>query len=200
MLAAQPRAISGDCILHLPQSFIFISSIRAEVAMGGDVATVRRILSDEFNLFRSMRLEALRAEPSSFASTLQDWQALSDEEWQSRMNDPVFVAFREDEPVGMMGLMRQRASKMTHRATLVMVYVREKMRGTGVATRLLNAVIDHAKDAGIVQLELAVNAENPAAIRFYKREKFSQIGIIPGGFMHEGREIDEIMMARRLAP
>jgi RimJ/RimL family protein N-acetyltransferase len=116
------------------------------------------------------------------------------------MNDPVFVAFREDEPVGMMGLMRQRASKMTHRTTLVMVYVREKMRGTGVATRLLNAVIDHAKDAGIVQLELAVNAENPAAIRFYQREKFSQIGIIPGGFMHEGREIDEIMMARRLAP
>ena len=167
--------------------------------MGGKVATVRHILAEEVDIFRSMRLEALGAEPASFASTLQDWQNLTDEEWRSRMNDPVFVAFRQDEPIGMMGLMRQRASKMAHRATLVMVYVRENARGSGVATRLLDTVIDHAKDDGIVQLELAVNAENPAAIRFYKREKFSEIGLIPGGFLHEGREIDEIMMARRLA-
>jgi RimJ/RimL family protein N-acetyltransferase len=47
-------------------------------------------------------------------------------------------------------------------------------------------------------LELAVSAENPAAIRFYLREGFSEVGRIPGGFLHDGREIDDVMMVRRL--
>ena len=45
-----------------------------------------------------------------------------------------------------------------------------------------------------------VSAENPVARRFYEREGFRQIGCIPGGFLHEGREVDEIMMVRRLLP
>ncbi|MFB2604722.1 N-acetyltransferase family protein, partial [Rhizobium phaseoli] len=42
------------------------------------------------------------------------------------------------------------------------------------------------------------SAENPAAIRFYQREGFSEIGRIPGGVLEEGREIDDVMMARRI--
>lgn len=44
----------------------------------------------------------------------------------------------------------------------------------------------------------AVSAENPAAIRFYLREGFSEVGRIPAGFLHDGREIDDVMMVRRL--
>jgi RimJ/RimL family protein N-acetyltransferase len=58
----------------------------------------------------------------------------------------------------------------------------------------------YAGDNGIRQLELAVSAENPAAYRFYRREGFVEIGRIPGGFLHEGEEVDEIMMARRTEP
>jgi ribosomal protein S18 acetylase RimI-like enzyme len=87
---------------------------------------------------------------------------------------------------------------MAHRATIIMVYVRRNLRGTGLAGKLLRAVADHARDIGILQLELFVSAENPAAIRFYQREGFSEIGRIPGGVLEEGREIDDVMMARRL--
>jgi ribosomal protein S18 acetylase RimI-like enzyme len=160
--------------------------------------TIRHIGADEVEAFRQIRLEALRAEPASFASRYEDWEVLSAEEWRNRLNEPVFIAFQDGSPVGIMGLFRQRSSKMAHRATIVMVYVRGNLRGTGLAGRLLEAVSDHARAAGIVQLELFVSAENAAAIRFYQRQGFAEIGRIPGGVLEEGREIDDVMMARRV--
>ncbi|MBB4193318.1 GNAT superfamily N-acetyltransferase [Rhizobium aethiopicum] len=160
--------------------------------------TIRLIGADEVEAFRRIRLEALRVDPSSFASRYEDWEILSLQEWRDRLNEPVFIAFQEDEPVGIMGLFRQRSSKMAHRATIVMVYVCAKLRGTGVAVKLLEAISNHARNIGIRQLELFVSAENSAAMRFYQRQGFAEIGRIPGGVLEDGREIDDVMMARRL--
>ena len=141
----------------------------------------------------------MRVAPEAFASSLADWESLPDEEWrQRRTNNPVVVSFSGDEPVGIMGLMRQQASKMAHRATIIMVYLRDTERGDGRAVAMLDLLLEHALALGIRQVELAVSAENPAAMRFYQREGFQEIGCIPAGFLHEGREIDEIVMARRL--
>jgi RimJ/RimL family protein N-acetyltransferase len=169
-----------------------------EMQMDGRSITIRQIDATEVEAFKLIRLEALRAEPSAYASSYEDWAVLTDEEWRNRMREPVFVAFQGDEPVGLAGLFRQRSSKMAHRALLVMVYVRRHLRGTGIAGGLLKAAADHARDIGIRLLELAVTAENPAAKRFYEREGFVEVGRIPGGFLHEGREIDDILMARRI--
>ncbi|TGQ52359.1 N-acetyltransferase [Mesorhizobium sp. M1C.F.Ca.ET.193.01.1.1] len=154
---------------------------------------------DDVEILKRIRLEALRAAPEAFASSAADWESLPDEEWRRRLaNNPVVVSFQGQEPVGLMGLMRQQASKMAHRATIVMVYLRGSERGGGHAVAMLNLLLDHARALGIRQVELAVSAENPAAMRFYLREGFHQIGCIPGGLLHEGREIDEVVMARRL--
>ncbi|SCB56211.1 L-amino acid N-acyltransferase YncA [Rhizobium aethiopicum] len=166
--------------------------------MNVDGVTIRLIGADEVEAFRHIRLEALRAEPSSFASRYEDWEILPLEEWRNRLNEPVFIAFQESEPVGIMGLFRQRSSKMAHRATIVMVYVRAQLRGTGLAVKLLEAISNHARDIGIRQLELFVNAENPGAMRFYERQGFVEIGRVPFAVLEDGREIDDVMMARRL--
>ncbi len=54
-----------------------------------------RILGiDDVAIVKAIRLEALRTEPAAFASSVEDWEALSDEEWCKRLVDgPVFVAF-----------------------------------------------------------------------------------------------------------
>ncbi|MDH6295805.1 GNAT family N-acetyltransferase [Agrobacterium fabrum] len=164
-----------------------------------DETTIRRLTEEDVDIFRAMRLEALRTEPAAYASTAADWEKLSADEWRTRLTqNTVFAAFWNDAPVGIMGLMRQGSSKMAHRATLIMVYVRAEARGTGIARALLEAVKSFAGDNGIRQIELAVSAENPAAASFYKRAGFSQIGCVPGGILHEGREIDDIMMACRV--
>lgn len=159
---------------------------------------IRRLETADIQIFQTLRLEALRLEPASYASSYDDWAALSPDEWRQRLNDPVFAAFVDAQPAGLMGLLRQRGSKMAHRATIVMVYVRKDFRGTGLAARLLDAVSAHASGNGIRQLELTVSAENPAAERFYAREGFFETGRIPGGAIEDGREVDDILMAKRL--
>ncbi|WP_377288675.1 GNAT family N-acetyltransferase [Rhizobium sp. SG2393] len=166
--------------------------------MREDIVTIRRALPDDADAFRAIRLEALRCEPSFFASSYDDWACLSEPDWKQRLADPVFIAFQRDEPVGIMGVLLQRAKKMAHRATIIMVYVRKALRGTDVARDILSAVVAHARQDGVRQLELTVSAENPAAIRFYTREGFMTVGRIPGGFLEDGQEIDDIIMVRRL--
>ncbi|NLR97327.1 GNAT family N-acetyltransferase [Rhizobium sp. P38BS-XIX] len=160
--------------------------------------TIRQIASDEIDVFRSIRLEALRYEPASFASRFEDWQFLPNEEWRRRLDDPVIVAFSNDEPVGIMGLVRFRPRKMAHRATLISVYVRKSERGTGLASKLLRVTMDHATQLGVLQMELTVNAENSAALRFYQHHGFVEVGRIPGGVLDGVKEIDDIIMVRRL--
>lgn len=160
---------------------------------------IRHLAPEDFDVFRRIRLEALRTEPAVYASSAEDWEKLPDEEWRRRLTiNSVLVDFHEGEPVAIMGLARQGASKMAHRATIIMVYVRKDRRGAGHAQALLEALVRLAREAGIRQLELAVSAENPAAIRFYRREGFIEAGRIAGGTIHEGREIDEILMTRRI--
>jgi len=100
--------------------------------MDAGQVTIRPVGADEVEAFRRIRLEALRADPSLFASSLEDWEVLPDDEWHRRLAEPVFLAFLDSEPVGMMGLQRQGPSKMAHRAMVIMVYVRKNLRGTGL--------------------------------------------------------------------
>jgi ribosomal protein S18 acetylase RimI-like enzyme len=160
---------------------------------------VHQLSAAEWPLFRDLRLEALRREPSNYASALSDWSELTPQDWQCRLaNAPVFVCLDQGQPVGMMGLLRPRASKMAHRATLLMVYLRASHRGGGRADAMFDAVTEYARDNGITQIELAVSVENPRARRFYERIGFDIVGTIPCGFRHEGRDIDEVIMLRRL--
>ncbi|MCO5153907.1 MULTISPECIES: GNAT family N-acetyltransferase [unclassified Shinella] len=160
---------------------------------------IRRLTAEDAEAFRALRREALLQAPAAFASTAEDLEKLSDEAIRKLLADlALFAAFRGKEPVGMMGLMRFNTSKMAHRANLVMVYLRTAERGRGVAGTLLAAVTAHARDSCLRQIELAVTAENAPALAFYRREGFAEIGYMPAGFLHEGREIDEILMMRRV--
>ncbi|WP_043610933.1 GNAT family N-acetyltransferase [Ensifer sp. ZNC0028] len=160
---------------------------------------IKHLDADDVDIFRRIRLEALNRDPDAFASTAADWERLSTEEWRTRLTaNAVFVAFDGDEPVGIMGLMRERASRLAHRGTIIMVYVCNAARGSGVAQQLLQQLTDHARSAGIRLLELVVRADNPAAIRFYERAGFYKIGHVPGGMRDGDREVDEFLMARHI--
>ncbi len=80
-------------------------------------------------------------------------------------------------------------SKTAHRATITMVYVSPKMRDQGIGRVLFQHLVEHAVSIGIEQLELGVNAENQGAIRFYKRNGFTEVGRIPNAYKGESNEI-----------
>lgn len=62
----------------------------------------------------------------------------------------------------------------------------------------MKAVTEFAVRTGIFQIELHVSRKNDRAIGFYLRNEFRKIGLIPAGMIHEGEEVDEVIMARRL--
>lgn len=162
-------------------------------------ALIRQLSADDLDIFKAIRLEALRLEPDAFTATAADWERLDDAEWLRRMTaDPVFVALRGAKPIGLTGLLRFFSSKQQHRATLVMVYVAAAERGGGVAQQLLDHVVDHARSQGIRQVELRVNALNARALRFYERNGFQTVGSMPSATVEHGVETTELTMMRRI--
>ncbi len=162
--------------------------------------TVRRLGAADLAAFREIRLEALAAEPAAFASSFEAWSVLSDAEWRSRLEKAaVFASFDDTTPIGITGLMPEPGPRMAHRGMLVMVYLRQVYRGQGRAEALLAAVEAEARARGVRQLELHVSAENPRAVRFYERVGFVSVGRLPAGYIHDGREVDEFLMVKRLA-
>lgn len=158
---------------------------------------VVKLEAGDLPVFKAIRLESLKMAPSAYASTFADWSSLSDEEWLERMKTPVFTVLKGGEPIGIMGLMPQRGENRSHRATIIMVYLRESERGAGLADELLKAVMDFAKEGGVRQLELNVNHTNARAIRFYERHGFEMVGRIPAALIDEGQEMDELIMVHR---
>ena len=108
-----------------------------------------------------------------------------------------YLDYKGHEPVGIMGLMLQRGERRSHRATIIMVYLRESERGSGLANDLLQAVMSFAKEVGVRQLELNVNHTNNRAIRFYERHGFEMVGKIPAALIDDGHEVDELIMVHR---
>ncbi|MEV5494968.1 GNAT family N-acetyltransferase [Nonomuraea fuscirosea] len=60
-------------------------------------------------------------------------------------------------------------------AEIKRMYVTPGARGTGVATRVLRALEEHARRHGIGTLLLSTGVRQPDAIRFYEREGYQRI-------------------------
>ncbi|MDQ0791390.1 GNAT family N-acetyltransferase [Streptomyces sp. B3I8] len=75
------------------------------------------------------------------------------------------------------------------------MYVSPDARGTGVATALLRALEDHARQRGADTVQLSTGVEQPDAIRFYDREGYRRTD---GYGPYRGHPM-AVCFARRLA-
>ncbi len=71
-------------------------------------------------------------------------------------------------------------------------------RGRGVGTALVEAAIAEAKARGARKLSLRVLGPNTVARRLYESCGFVTEGVLRGEFVLDGREVDDVLMARRL--
>ncbi len=159
---------------------------------------VRRLGDEDLDVFRDMRLTSLKLDPDNYASDFEVWEGYSDEIWLKFLKEPVFGAFVEAQAIGLMGLIPETKSRMNHRAGIGMVWVDPNHRGQGAADALLEACLKEARRMGAIQLELAVNAENARAVRFYERHGFEAFGRLPRGFRTSEGFVDDLMMVRKL--
>ena len=82
--------------------------------------------------------------------------------------------------------------------TSVHFFVQSKYQGTGAAQCLMSGVIQEARAAKIVQLELFVDTENYRAIRFYEKHGFKWVATHPDGVRIGAQSRDDYFYCLRL--
>jgi ribosomal protein S18 acetylase RimI-like enzyme len=161
---------------------------------------VRLLTPADYDSLRELRLESLRLLPTSFAADPVQKEAMSKEEWLSRLAcASSFGGFVDGKLSGMVVFSRPSRPKLTHTGDIGAMYVRDSARGTGLADALMTALLDHASRV-VEQVQLTVNAENARAIKFYERHGFREIGRIPRSLHVGDRYYDDLLMFRTVAP
>lgn len=84
----------------------------------------------------------------------------------------LFLALRDDQPVGCAALHRHDAS---HHGELKRMYVRPDARGGGIGAALVGAVCTEARRIGYTRVRLDTAPELHAAIALYRRLGFEEI-------------------------
>ena len=136
--------------------------------------------------------------PTSFGATLKDTESRDLSAFADWLeNGHIFGVFAPD-LVGSAAWYAEDDPKTNHRAKLISVYVRASHRGQGLLDLLLAAVIEDARAAGKMQIELDVTATNAKAVRAYERNGFVIAGRIPNALNHDGVFTDDFIMLRPL--
>ena len=160
--------------------------------------SIRQLTPGDAALFRSIRLAGLREAPAAFGSTFEVEFTKPLAWFFDRLRGSVvFGAFCGSRIVGTAGLVIRSEEKEAHKGLLWGMYVRPGARGTGIAQRLVEAVIAYARPrVELVQLSVVVG--NERARRLYARLGFVEYGIEKNSLKHHGRYYDEILMAKEL--
>jgi ribosomal protein S18 acetylase RimI-like enzyme len=159
---------------------------------------VRPLGAADAGEFRRVRLDALRLHPQAFAAAYEDECLLDRAQFAERLARPGltrFGAFAQQEMVGLVGLQVLGNLKVRHKAHLFSMYVADGHRRTGLADRLVQAVIDAAREAGALVLQLTVTAGNTPAQCLYRRMGFRVYGLERRALKVGDRFYDEELMA-----
>lgn len=105
------------------------------------------------------------------------------------------AAFCGDEMVAGVGAEARTYRRLAHAATIGMGVLRPWW-GSGLADRLMDAVLDWAGRTGKLRLALGVFAHNPRGRAFYRRHGFIEEGTSGAHAMIDGRPADLVRMAR----
>jgi GNAT superfamily N-acetyltransferase len=142
------------------------------------MVNVRAAVLADWQVFRDIRLEALRSAPSAFGSSYADEVTRDEAFWRGRSSGGnIFLAYLGDRtgetagpgPAGLAG--GYQPDPVT--VELVSMFVRPAARGLGVGEALVAAVIGWARTRQATSVHLWVTETNAAARKLYERCGFT---------------------------
>jgi ribosomal protein S18 acetylase RimI-like enzyme len=163
---------------------------------------IRPLTAADATAFRQIRLQAISDSPSAVWPTYEEEARRSAEEIEARIQrtdtQVVFGAFIDRELVGIAGLRREPLDQVRHKAVLWGVFVSPERRRDGLARKLFSRVQSFAREEGVLQIQLCVNAENVRARNLYRSIGFQSFGVEPRAMRIGDRYFDEEHMVLRL--
>lgn len=158
---------------------------------------IRPLESDEWRLWRSLRLRAVEESPDSFRSTLVEESAEADDWWRDLIGATVqhprgllLVAEANSDPVGMLF---GRLDDDTEVLEIGAMWVDPEVRRHGIGNGLVEAAIAWAGAAGAARADLWVAKGNTAAEQLYRKAGFTATG--ETDLLREGSDIEIIRLS-----
>jgi GNAT superfamily N-acetyltransferase len=143
--------------------------------------SVRRVRPEDWEVLRHVRLTALADAPHAFGSTYAAEVECGEEHWRGRAADAaagtrvaMFLAWIDDDAVGIVGGFRPTPEVAV--VELVSMWTSAAVRGAGIGRRLVDAVIDWARQTGADRVDLWVTRGNDAAAHLYESIGFEVTG------------------------
>lgn len=147
----------------------------------GKIEIIKNLPTSDWKKFRLLRLRAFKNEPQAFLTTYKEALARPPQKWQETLKKVLegksFLVFaRLDEKlVGMIGAWQNEDDKSKNTATIYGVYVDKKIRGKGIAARLMTETLEELKKKKIKKANLSVNEEQIIAYKLYIKLGFKVI-------------------------
>jgi GNAT superfamily N-acetyltransferase len=149
------------------------------------MSELRRILPDDWETFRGIRLRSLAESPDAFGSTLERERGFTEDDWRQRLTGPVYVVL-DPGPVSVGGLFDDAGVPRVWG-----MWTDPTHRGRGHARAILHALLPADAEA-----QLHVNTANAVARAAYEAYGFVGTGAIeplrPGS-----EQTMELMVLRR---
>jgi RimJ/RimL family protein N-acetyltransferase len=160
---------------------------------------IRPLRVDEAALYRDIRLEALRLHPEGFSASFEQEAARPLAFFEARLTgNVIFGGFRDQALLATTGFTIQAGAKSAHKGMLWGMYVRPEARGSGLARRMVEAVLGQARNR-VELVQLTVVAGNLKAHRLYVSCGFEQYGIEERALKLGERYLDEVLMVKLLS-
>ena len=127
--------------------------------------------SDNWKDLKKVRIQSLRESPESFGASLSNTLGLEEQDWRkaSSSNEGLvfFLAYINQEPVGMIGLARKEE--------LISMWVSPDFRNKSIGSALVNAVKEHSCKNSYARVILKVEPTNLEIKNYYRRHGFIEI-------------------------
>ena len=166
-----------------------------------EALSVRRLTGADWQVWRALRLEALKLYPTAFLTTYAEAEAVPAEIIEDRLDTGhTYGVFAAGTPVGIASFIPEMRTQTRHRAEMGGLFVQPDLHGSGAADALMAGVIDAAAAIGVWQIELYVAADNARAIAFYTRHGFQEVGRLPNATYVDGQADTDVIMVRSTPP
>ncbi|MBM7661060.1 ribosomal protein S18 acetylase RimI-like enzyme [Bacillus mesophilus] len=159
---------------------------------------IKLLTPKDADIYRDIRLEALKANPEAFSSSYEEEKEYPLESFENRLKFNhfyTFGAFDESQLVGVVTLILETKNKTKHRANIVAMYVYPDRRKSGIGRMLMNEAINKAKEIKEVeQVYLSVTSGNEPAKKLYNSLGFKVYGVDKNGLKIGDLYFDDDLM------
>lgn len=161
--------------------------------------TVRPVEGSELDAWWDLRLRGLRDHPSAFGSDYEEAKArgpayLEDSLREGSLNR-IFGAFTASGEIVAQAAVWGNTGRRRHIATIGAVHTHAAWRGRALSRALIALAIAHCRAfPAVMQITIAVNAENAAALAVYEGAGFVAWGREPRALRTDAGFHDEIHM------